>query len=127
MNRPIPRHLLARLLGASVLGLAVFAASAQVASAVTIDPAAQAQVETGAVDATGEAAAPTAAQMDLAAQRDADRNCMRYTGTRIVTRDKPSKDCVPQHGRVYTRDDLDRTGEVDIAQALRKLDTSIGW
>ena len=120
MNRPAP-SMLTCLIGAGVLSLAAFTASAQTVSAVALNTAAQAQVD---VDATDEAPL-TAAEAQLAAQRDADRNCLRYTGTRIIPRDKPARQCIPQHGRVYTRDDLDRTGEVDIAQALRRLDPSI--
>lgn len=127
MNRPNPSQLLAGLLGASVLGLAALTASAQTVGTASLDPAAQVQIETDTVDSISRDAAPTAAQLDLIAQRDADRNCMRYTGTRIVARNRPSRDCVPQHGHVYTRDDLDSTGEVDMARALRKLDTSAGW
>lgn len=127
MNRPTPRHLLACLLGAGVLGLAAFTASAQTVSAVALNTAAQAQVDGDATDAATDETRPSAAEAEFTAQRDADRNCMRHTGTRLIARNRPAKDCVPQHGRVYTRDDLDRTGEVDMARALRKLDTSVGW
>lgn len=82
------------------------------------------------------------AQTDAAAelaQRDArsdderwfaDRNCMRQTGSRIVARHnaqsgKAGQRCVSANGRVYTREDLQRTGVVDIADALRRLDPSI--
>ena len=119
MNRPTP-HLLAGLLGAGLLSLAVLSASAQ-----TISTAAQTQVDVDATDAATDETAPTAAQVQLAAQRDADRDCMRYTGTRFVGRNRPARGCIPQHGSVYTREDLDRTGEIDIGQALRRLDTSI--
>ncbi len=52
-------------------------------------------------------------------------NCIQYTGTRITTRDMEGRDCVAANGRVYTREDLRRTGEIDIADALRKLDPAI--
>ncbi|MGY1425473.1 hypothetical protein [Lysobacter sp. A289] len=35
------------------------------------------------------------------------------------------EDCVNANGRVYSRSDLSRTGEVDLADALRKLDPAI--
>ncbi len=56
-----------------------------------------------------------------------DRNCLRHTGTRITHRTSSDKDriCSNGRGRVYTRDDLDRTGRIDIADALRALDPSI--
>ena len=55
------------------------------------------------------------------------RYCLRHTGTRIDLRrhDGAEQDCVAAGGRVYTRADLERTGEIDIAEALRKLDPSI--
>ena len=122
MNRPTP-HLLACLLGAGVLSLAAFTASAQTVSAVALDSAAQVDVD--ATNTASKATPLTAAEAQLAAQRDADRNCLRHTGTRIAPRDTSGKRCIPQHGSVYTREDLDRTGEVDMGQALRRLDTSI--
>lgn len=70
-----------------------------------------------------------------------DAYCLRHTGTRITSRaadktaDKADANAAKARtsrtcsngtiGRAYTRDDLDRTGEVDIADALRKLDPSI--
>ncbi|MGH8085645.1 MAG: hypothetical protein ACREPV_10265 [Lysobacter sp.] len=76
------------------------------------------------------------------ADRDAHRDCMRFTGSRIAASRADRKeradvdvdknvtqldrdDCVAANGRVYSRDDLRRTGEVDIADALRKLDPAI--
>src|SRR3970040_12666 len=104
MNRPTPHHL-SCLIGAGVLSFAAFTASAQTISTVALDTAAQ------MVDA--EATPPTAVEAQLAAQRDADRDCMRHTGTRIIPRDKSGKRCIAEHGSVYTREDLDRTGETD--------------
>jgi hypothetical protein len=52
------------------------------------------------------------------AKADASEFCVRETGSRI----KPSKDQCLQSGRTYTRDDLDRTGATDAADALRRLD-----
>ena len=53
-----------------------------------------------------------------------DRHCVRETGSHIRLRGE-RRACTPFAGRVWTRDDLDRTGEVDIASALRRLDVSI--
>lgn len=87
-------------------------------------------------------------QSNTRADTDARRDCLRYTGSRI-TRSRneradraKSKDedkdsavdrvdeldrdgCVSASGRVYSRSDLERTGEIDIADALRKLDPAI--
>jgi len=59
-----------------------------------------------------------------------DRFCIRETGSRVTAaRNARSKraeqECVNAGGRVYTRDDIDRTGSVDVKDALRRLDPSI--
>ena len=65
-----------------------------------------------------------------------DRNCLRQTGSRIVARanatrsasdrsDKRGQRCVAANGRVYSREDIERTGEIYLADALRKLDPAI--
>ncbi|MGV8940889.1 MAG: hypothetical protein ACOH1P_05025 [Lysobacter sp.] len=85
-------------------------------------------------------------QRDARADADANRDCMRYTGSRITQSrneraDRAKRDdkdaavdrideldrdgCVSASGRVYSRSDLERTGEMDIADALRKLDPAI--
>jgi outer membrane cobalamin receptor len=62
-------------------------------------------------------------------KRPDDRFCLRETGSRIVaTRNKSKKadeECVNASGRVYTREDIERTGSVDMRDALRRLDPSI--
>lgn len=72
---------------------------------------------------TAEAEAPA---------REPARTCMRSTGSRIVAAQnlRAEKDGKPQRcangfGRVYTSEDLDRTGHVDMAAALRALDPSL--
>lgn len=72
---------------------------------------------------TAEAAAPA---------REPIRNCMRTTGSRIVAAQnmraekegKPQR-CASGPGRVYSSEDLDRTGHINLLDALRSLDTSI--
>lgn len=75
---------------------------------------------------------PQAAGSRPAPDRDADqdlapseRHCLRHTGTRLRLRDEGPRRCSPGMGRVWTRRDLESTGQVDIAQALRMLDVSI--
>lgn len=77
-----------------------------------------------------EAAAASGAEADQA--RPADAYCLRSTGTRIVRRTpartdarRPPACSSGVYGRAYSRDDLGRTGEVTVAEALRKLDPSI--
>jgi phosphate-selective porin len=95
-----------------------FAASAQTPAttpAAPADPAA-------AVSDTAEAAAA-----DKLASEDklADRNCLRETGSRVIRADSKGRKCAIGPGRSYTKEDIDRTGSIDLADALRKLDPSI--
>lgn len=58
-----------------------------------------------------------------------DRFCIRETGSRVTaTRNQSKKsdqECVNASGRVYTREDIERTGSADVRDALRRLDPSI--
>ena len=67
-----------------------------------------------------------------AAARSADRFCLRDTGSHISSHlysksgdGRKYTDCVNANGRVYTREDLERTGASNTADALRRLDPSI--
>lgn len=56
----------------------------------------------------------------------ADTHCLKKTGSRIAPRaDKQGRKCVSANGRSYSKEDLDRTGEIDLADALRRLDPAI--
>lgn len=64
------------------------------------------------------------------ARKADDRFCIEQTGSRIVAarnaRSKSEqKDCVATGGRVYTREDIEKTGSVDLQDALRRLDPSM--
>ncbi|NLA68235.1 MAG: hypothetical protein GX856_08360, partial [Gammaproteobacteria bacterium] len=64
------------------------------------------------------------------ARKADDRFCIEQTGSRITAarnaRSKADeKECVAAGGRVYTREDIERTGSVDLQDALRRLDPSI--
>lgn len=102
---------------ASMFTVATFAASAQ--SAVTpamADADAQAQASVaGNADADVRDVADTPTVID--------RSCP-HTGSRILAQAKSGKSC-STFGRVYTSDDIQRTGAVDLADALRKLDPAI--
>lgn len=119
-----------RLLLTSLIAPLAFAAAAQ-------DGAPEARV--AAATAQAEAAVDTRASTETTTARDARRDCMRYTGSRIVAErnrnaedievddvgEMDRDDCVAANGRVYSRDDLQRTGATDIADALRRLDPAI--
>ncbi|MDQ3206915.1 MAG: hypothetical protein M3Q40_10530 [Pseudomonadota bacterium] len=119
-----------RLLMASILVAFAFAASAHPPS----DPQAQQQERATAqaessTETRGDASAAASANAEMDAESkaklDAQRNCLRYTGSRIPRAGLKDKDCVIANGRVYSREDIERTGQTDIADALRMLDPSI--
>jgi len=107
----------------SLLGALAFAAAAQAAEPQAAEPqAAQSQeIASSANTMPGTQDATQTPDVN-------DRYCLRHTGTRIRhTADTRRSDRCHQmqNGRAYTREDINLTGEIDIAAALRKLDPSI--
>ena len=101
-----------------------FVASAQTAP----DPAPPAPAPAPAPDTVTPAPGPEAdaAKAATASKAIADRNCLKYTGSRITPRaDKQGRKCISASGRGYSREDIDRTGATDIGTALRMLDTAV--
>lgn len=94
-----------------------FAAGLLAAAAFT------ANAQTVGVSVGAEVKGDRAASVDRKDDDRIDRHCLRHTGTRIAPRQH--RRCTPASGRVWTRDDLARTGHVDVADALRALDPSI--
>lgn len=102
-----------------MLGALVFTAAAQAA-----EPQAARASDT-----------PAAQQAEAKKPPVSDAHCLRHTGSRITHRadsrnaradDRKGRTCSNGTiGRAYTREDLDRTGRIDIADALRALDPSI--
>lgn len=92
--------------------------------------AAAAQTVTVAKD-SGETGTARTAEVEAPAGEPV-RTCMRSTGSRVVAarnlraekEGKPQR-CANASGRVYTKEDIDRTGHVNIADALRTLDPSV--
>lgn len=119
MNRPTRMTLIATCL-AGGFGLA-FAASAQQPVAADAQVSADvAQVDVAQAEVQSDAL--------VANSQPGDKNvrCLTQTGTRINTRDpKTGKAACQGPGRNYSRDDIDRTGQTDLADALRRLDPSI--
>ena len=74
-----------------------------------------------------EPVAGTAPVADATKEPVSERYCLRETGSRIVAQQnaKGQKRCNALPGRAYTREDLDRTGQVNIADALRTLDPAV--
>ncbi|MDQ3287969.1 MAG: hypothetical protein M3Q42_06845 [Pseudomonadota bacterium] len=119
MKRHSYRPLLCSLIGAGLLSFALGACAHESALHAELDASARAQS-----NATARAEAGAEASAD--AESLARLNCLRHTGTRIAQRNRPGdKPCVPRNGRVYTRDDIDSTGAVELSEALRMLDPSI--
>lgn len=107
-----------RLMLATALSAFAFVAAAQTPNPqAQAEPAAQpaAQADTRA-DATADA------QAQPAKKKLSDARCLRQTGSRIQSKSK--QDCAA-YGRSYSRDDLNGTGEVDVASALRRLDPAV--
>lgn len=70
----------------------------------------------------------SASERDEASSKDLDATkaggCVRETGTRLRNHARLEQErCLS--GRAFDRDDIDRTGEMDLARAIRKLDPSI--
>lgn len=120
MNRHSHRSLLGSLIGAVLMGVAFGASAHDHGLQANVDTATQANVE-----ATAKATAEASADAESLAKLDAHRNCMRYTGTRIVRNKRGEPECLGANGRVYSRADIDSTGSVELSEALRKLDPSI--
>lgn len=109
-------------LTAALLSLA-FAASAQTAAPAAADPAAP---QTAAA-APAEASAETSANQNKADAKDeiTDRNCLKHTGSRVIRADNKGRKCAIATGRAYNRDDIDRTGAIDLRDAIRRLDPAV--
>lgn len=110
-----------RLLTACLLGSIAFAAGAQDAPPAEVD----AQAETRAQVESDQQVAE--AQTEDKTDADARKDCLRYTGSHLATRtlERKGKDCVIANGRVYTSEDIQRTGQTNLADALRMLDPAI--
>ncbi|MGH8083122.1 MAG: hypothetical protein ACREP7_21265 [Lysobacter sp.] len=115
------KRLMKPVLLAAALSACAFAASAQTAA---VDARAQADVSATALDASDPASEPSksndAAAPAAVAKKDRnDPTCLTQTGSRLQSR---SKDGCVGYGRSYSRKDLDRTGQIDVGEALRRLD-----
>lgn len=94
-----------------------------VAALLALPMAAVAQQSTPAKQAATTADASQTKAIDD--KQRTDPNCLQHTGTRIAPRKDKQGRCALGPGRVYTNDDIARTGETNVADALRKLDPSI--
>lgn len=113
-----------RLIGCVAIAVASGAIALPVAAVEPISEpqpaAARAHAGPGQPDCLRDTGSRITAAHNQRLQRMARRNGVSATaGHDDRTR------CVSAHGRVYRRDDLDRTGAIDVADALRQLDPAI--
>ncbi|CAN7251758.1 hypothetical protein LJR168_001083 [Pseudoxanthomonas sp. LjRoot168] len=99
----------------------LMAAAAQAQAQASVERDGDAQAPERAADATAPVAPPSKHQEK---PRLSDAHCIRNTGSRIRQRDARAR-CNGLPGRSYTKDELDRTGQTGLGQALRTLDPSI--
>ena len=113
-------------LTAALLCLA-FTASAQTAAPAATDPAAPQSASAASADTSTEAQAEMPTHRNKADAKDeiADRNCLKHTGSRVIRADSKGRKCANATGRAYNRDDIDRTGAVDLRDAIRRLDPAV--
>jgi hypothetical protein len=83
----------------------------------TTDPSA-----TATVAQTNGNSSNTAIPAEKQVPAPGSRNCVQETGSHIRRHDQA---CLPVNGNSYSKEDLDRTGQPDIARALQQLDPSV--
>ena len=125
-----------RLMLCLLIAALPFAAAAQTTGSIATAPAATESSATD-TDATDPSVADPNAPMQVTATgeeatvADADKDkaldhfCLQHTGTLITARKATAARRCAGIGRSYSQDDIRRTGETDIADALRRLDASI--
>lgn len=102
-----------------IVVLATSAGTAMAQSATSSTPSESSQVKV----------APAAPM--TAAEKSAESFCLRETGThlhaivKVKSHSESAVQCARDPGRSYSREDIARTGEINTADALRKLDPSI--
>jgi hypothetical protein len=106
MNKLIFTTALAVALGAG--GVAVAQTTADVSAPTGTQPTTS--VNTDVASGTKQVPAP------------GSRNCVRDTGSHITNRKQA---CLPVNGQSYSREDLDRTGNPNLGQALQQLDPNV--
>lgn len=99
----------------------LMAATAQAQSPASTPEPAPAPTADRAVETAPSATPPSETEEK---PRLSEANCVRQTGSRIRQRDAKTA-CNGQPGRSYSKDDLDRTGHTNLADALRTLDPSV--
>jgi hypothetical protein len=110
----------------AALALSLFAAAAS-AQTVTI------RDETGAETTAAAQTAQNDAESAEPTKPQTARTCLTMTGSRVtanrnlraVREGRAERECANGTGRAYSDQDIERTGQISIADALRTLDTGI--
>lgn len=95
------------------------------AGAVSVGALAQSATSTATTQTQTNATPPAAkakAKAPRAVPRLDSRMCIRSTGSHIPP---PKGQCLPVFGSSYSAQDLQRTGTMDVGQALQMLDPSV--
>lgn len=109
-------------------------AGAQTSEAQTsVAQAATAQDGTPVADPAPAANDTTQTNNEVAAQPQSARTCLTLTGSRVTAQrnlraareGRPERECANSNGRVYSEQDIERTGQRSVADALRSLDTGV--
>lgn len=103
------------------LAACLMAATAQAQSPASTPEPAPAPTADRVVETAPSATPPSETEEK---PRLSEANCVRQTGSRIRQRDAKTA-CNGQPGRSYSKDELDRTGHTNLADALRTLDPSV--
>lgn len=131
------RHPLALLAATGLVIAWAWSCGSAAAQSVTVSAGNdQVQVEAGTDNAADQPSAADQAGVTDAqkrdARREASRTCLRNTGSRITAaqnlraeKSGKAQQCSNGSGRVYTAEDLSRSGHIDINAALRSLDPSL--
>lgn len=109
-----------KVLSLLVLGFGL-ATGAQAQQVINVVPE---KAPKAAAPALTEAQAAEAAKAEVK-DRFADRNCLRHTGSRLLSANGNGRKCAIGNGRAFTREDLDRAGGLDLGSALRSLHPGI--
>ncbi|MEO8367154.1 MAG: hypothetical protein ABI538_13215 [Pseudoxanthomonas sp.] len=107
--------------------LAIFFLSTMAVAAMAQGTASNPDQDPAAAPASDTAAAvqPASTHGDTK-EHATDRNCLKETGSRLAPRpDSKGRKCVNASGRAYSKEDLDRTGAIDLSDALRRLDPAV--
>jgi hypothetical protein len=95
--------------------------------------AAISQDDTAVVGPAPAANDATQTNTEAAAQPQSARTCLTLTGSRVTAQrnlraareGRPERECANSNGRVYSEQDIERTGQRSVADVLRSLDTGI--